>query len=1342
MNKTADHIFKNYLRRLTRLVGNNRSLLLLRETGQQVMDLSHLNHVVVQNSFEVIEALIAGKRKSICPLVDSRMEAANVVSDSLKRLQRMDQFLFEEKGTRDLHVGWPILRGKFMEGTPVRAPLLFFPVELMVENGGWMIQVRKDAELTFNKSWLLAYFHFNQVPVNEALLEASFDEFDPDSTVFRTQLYQLLKDKIEINFNPDTFSSSITRFESFTRDQFDKTHREGEIKLFPEAVLGIFPQADSQLVPDYLQLINENSFASLEDFFSSKAVQLQSPTIRDPISVNLTVKEEKVLAPFKLDAWQEHALKSVKLGNSLVVQGPPGSGKSQLIANLIADNIASGKKVLLVCQKRVALDVVFERLHSVGLSPFTALVHDFRDDRRLIFQKIATQIERVEDYRAQNRSMDIIQTERRFLQVCRTIDQLSEELEEFRTALFTDKECGLSAKELYLTSDPEAQRINLRQEYQVFDFHSLPEFIRKLKAYVGYAKRTEADDYPWKNRKSFARYRISDRDEIEKAIKDVKEFQENLGRMLEPLLQYTVSLEEAETILMKRPEADELAGMLADETVFSFFKSMANEKDEVTNVLWLQNMERVCMNCFEGGGVEASLNDDQIGKCQVALQERLTARRNIIRLIRWELFSEHKFFLKRILIANGLPYTKSGLRTLEDRLDNRLNLEHHLTALKERKWLVELPQEYDGRKFKKWFEKQVLAVRAKLHYNSFREISKGLNIEQFTRDEFLRRLWSVYDALKEIPDRKTGWLRYLTSYQVNLLAQNPGQWFNLTQQLRIDFDSLCEADSVKESFSTVELELIVRLYDELGDWDAQKFETVFQNSLRLAWIDHLEAKYPVLRTVSTQKMEQLDQELVQTVTEKQTLSTEIVRIKARERIYEHIEYNRLNNRVTYRDLLHQVAKKRKLWPVRKLLSSFQDELFNVIPCWMTSPESASALFPLDGIFDLVIFDEASQCFAERGLPAMHRGRQVVVAGDSQQLKPFDLYQVRFQEEEEAEDLEVDSLLDLTSRYLPTVSLQNHYRSQSMELIEFSNQNFYKGKLRMLPDQAIVNKREPAIVYIKVNGVWKDQTNQEEADRVVEKVQELVRHHPELTVGVVTFNAPQQELILDCLEAARAQHGHIPESIFVKNIENVQGDERDVIIFSTAYAADKAGKLNMQFGSLNVAGGENRLNVAVTRARQKVIIITSIWPEELKLQGVKNEGPKLLRAYLDFARQVAEGNYTPILSSQKRTADWYLSSVILNWSLAEKLPCKLAACPWPGGDIVLMEGTEYRGLLMCDDDAYEQMITIKDAHVYTPQLMEQKSWPRLRVHSRSWWNNKEPTQQDISRFAYLLSRAEG
>ena len=198
------------------------------------------------------------------------------------------------------------------------------------------------------------------------------------------------------------------------------------------------------------------------------------------------------------------------------------------------------------------------------------------------------------------------------------------------------------------------------------------------------------------------------------------------------------------------------------------------------------------------------------------------------------------------------------------------------------------------------------------------------------------------------------------------------------------------------------------------------------------------------------------------------------------------------------------------------------------------------------------------------------------------------------------DVEVESLLELSKRYLSSVHLQGHYRSQTIELIDFSNEFFYEGRLQLLPHRDILNQAEPAIQYCKVEGVWENHTNTVEAELIVEKVFQILQQHPDKEIGIVTFNAPQQMLVLDLLEAEAAKTGKIiPPSLFVKNIENVQGDEKDIIIFSIGYAPDKKGKMSMQFGSLNAAGGENRLNVAVTRAREKIILVTSIWPEQTK-----------------------------------------------------------------------------------------------------------------------------------------------
>ncbi|MBX2964367.1 MAG: DUF4011 domain-containing protein [Cyclobacteriaceae bacterium] len=1328
------------MRRLTSLSGNNRSLLLLRLHSEQLMDLQQLSQLKGEPSFTIIKALIAGKDKKICPLLDSRLESANEASKKLKRLMRADKFIFEERGSNDLHVGWPILRGKLADGTPVRTPLLFFPVQLAQDKTDWILKIRGDAGIVLNKTFLLAFAYYNQVKPNEELLEADFEDYDTDSTVFRTQLYQLLRDRIEINFNPDTFSDHLLPFQEFKKDEFDKLHHNGEIKLFPEAVLGIFPQAGSQLVPDYLQLIEENQYPTLESIFVSKNQSQVGKLFDDPVSVNLGVKEEKVHTAFPMDAWQEHALKSVKLGRSMVVQGPPGTGKSQLISNLITDCIASGKRVLLVCQKRVALDVVYTRLNSIGLGDFLGLVHDFRQDRKEIYQKMARQVDRVDEYKMINRSIDAIQTERRFNQVCRRIDQLTEELEEFRKALFHGEECGLSVKELYLTSNPALDGINVTQIYQQFHFHTLDDFLKRLKQYVRYAQRFEQDDYLWRNRNSFAGFTVSDRKALQQVTIEIPEYQVQLSQQLQTMLGVSLDLEDCEALDDRREDVDEMVNLLADEIAYTFFKAMADEADEETSLLWLQNMERLVLNCFDVPGLENTLRQDQIGLCQGALQQRMVARRSLVRMIRWELFSEHKFFLKRVLISNTLPYTKNGLRTLEARIDNRLNLEHHLTALKERKWLIELPQEYDEKSFKKWFEKQKHAVRAKLLFNSLREIRKGIQPEDYSRDEFIRLIWTIMDSLSPIREHRERWQKHLSPYQINQLIQEPEKHLELNSVLKTDFDQLCEFDQLKEGMLAHEKEVINRIYDKVQSWDADVFINMFQNSLRIAWIEHIEMKYPVLRSASTLKMQDMQDELQQVVEEKMIMSKEILLLKAREGICESIEYNRLNNRITYRDLHHQVTKKKKIWPVRKLMAEFSEEIFKLVPCWMASPESVSAVFPMEQLFDLVIFDEASQCFAERGIPALCRGRQVVVAGDSMQLRPFELYQARWEEEEEVPELEVESLLELTERYFESVFLKGHYRSKTLELIDFSNHYFYEGKLQLLPDKKVLDTNEPSIVYHQVEGVWENQSNLIEAHYVVDHILQWFRNAPDKEIGVVTFNLPQQILILDLLDQEVNKAGIvIPPSFFVKNIENVQGDEKDVIIFSIGYAPDSSGKFNMQFGSLNVAGGENRLNVAITRAREKIVVVASIFPAALKLQGVKNDGPKLLKQWLEYAQSISSGMFEPSISArEEHHADWYLRTVLSRWSKVDRTAYDFSINKLPGADIVLAQEELARGIILTDDEHYEQMFSVKDAHVYTPRLLEQKNWTHQRAFSRNWWSNREQVQHELNRYMYQLN----
>ena len=400
-------------------------------------------------------------------------------------------------------------------------------------------------------------------------------------------------------------------------------------------------------------------------------------------------------------------------------------------------------------------------------------------------------------------------------------------------------------------------------------------------------------------------------------------------------------------------------------------------------------------------------------------------------------------------------------------------------------------------------------------------------------------------------------------------------------------------------------------------------------------------------------------------------------LKARERTYENVEFNRLNNMITYRDLGHQATKKRLIWPIRKLVQNFENEVFDLVPCWMASPEAVSAIFPMKQLFDLVIFDEASQCFVEQGIPAMYRGKQIVITGDKMQLSPFDLYKVRWEEDHEEDtdpSLEVDSLLDLSSKYLEQIHLKGHYRSQSLDLIEFSNQHFYNGNLTLLPDKKILDEGKPAIQYEKINGKWSKQINEEEATKVVDIVEKLIKTEAGKGIGIVTFNARQQDLIMDKLENKAFDKGvSFPDDLFVKNIENVQGDERDIIIFSIGYAPDEKGNMSHHFGSLNILKGENRLNVAITRAKEKIIVVSSILPQQLKVEETKNEGPKLFKKYLQYAFSVSNGEFAPATKENTtHRADWYLKHKIQSLEFGQGIELELKE-EMPFADLTIKSG---------------------------------------------------------------------
>lgn len=472
------------------------------------------------------------------------------------------------------------------------------------------------------------------------------------------------------------------------------------------------------------------------------------------------------------------------------------------------------------------------------------------------------------------------------------------------------------------------------------------------------------------------------------------------------------------------------------------------------------------------------------------------------------------------------------------------------------------------------------------------------------------------------------------------------------------------------------------------------------------------------------------------------------------------------------EILRVLDSKRK-WSVNKFIKKFDFELFKSVKIWLLTPEVVSEIIPLQtGIFDLVVFDEASQMYVEKGIPSILRAKKVVVAGDHKQLRPSNLGSGRIEMDMDdlPEDvdlgaaLEEESLLDLARFKYEDVMLNFHYRSKYEELIAFSNYAFYRGRLYVSPN-AVAPEKPPIEVHKIDNALWRDRTNMEEAKYIVEMLKQFFEERKENeTIGIITFNSSQRDLIDDLIDVECAKNPHFAASIrtelartkdgediglFVKNIESVQGDERDVIIFSIGYAKNENGRLVRRFGWLNQQGGENRLNVAISRAKKKVHIVTSFNPAELQVEDVKNDGPRILKKYLEYAFAVSAGDKEAakqILLSfgddnnpgQNVSFDSDFEIQVYN-ALVEK-GYQVDTQIGIGGysiDLAVKKSGKYVLGIECDGRLYHSSKSARERDYHRQKYLESRGWRIHRIWSTNWWKNPKREIEKICKLVDAL-----
>lgn len=444
-------------------------------------------------------------------------------------------------------------------------------------------------------------------------------------------------------------------------------------------------------------------------------------------------------------------------------------------------------------------------------------------------------------------------------------------------------------------------------------------------------------------------------------------------------------------------------------------------------------------------------------------------------------------------------------------------------------------------------------------------------------------------------------------------------------------------------------------------------------------------------------------------------------------------------------ILRQAELKKRHKPVRKLLEEAGQAAQQIKPCFMMSPLSISQFLPEGLSFDVVIFDEASQVREADAICAIARGDQLIVAGDQKQLPPTNFFQrISDRDEETNEDiLDFESILDRCKAHIKSLSLLWHYRSRHESLITFSNFSFYKGRLHTFPG-ALYDSTDLGVELFKVDGTYRrggTRDNKEEAQAVVDRVVYHLKKHPDLTIGVVALSEAQQSTIEATIEQRSRE---IPKlrslstgdrlgGFFVKNLENVQGDERDIIILSIGYGPDEYDKFLMNFGPMNRLGGERRLNVAVTRARYRVEVVCSFAPGMIR---TNNPTIGYLAKYLDYAdRGVSALALDPSSDEEDNVESPFEEEVL---QVVRKIGYEATAQVGAAGyriDIGIRHPSEPGRYLLgieCDGASYHSSKEARSRDRIRQEVLEGLGWRIYRIWSTAWFTDRKGEERRLQK----------
>ncbi|WP_407412675.1 DUF3320 domain-containing protein [Methanobrevibacter sp.] len=1111
-------------------------------------------------------------------------------------------------------------------------------------------------------------------------------------------------------------------------------------KVNSDVALGFFSFTKFVMYND----LNPEAWADNVDLTKNELIQaIFNPAKNDGESfreedIDSRLEYQNMYQVLDADSSQIAAIQDVKAGRNLVVEGPPGTGKSQTIVNLIAELLAEGKSVLFVSEKMAALDVVKDRLTAVGLGKFVLELHSHKTRRK----KFLKDLQKATNVRAQE-PLNIDQTIRKLETLRRQLDDYSQIIHKplFAVNLSPFQLYGMkeSADDHFARKDAIMPLVRFENPENV----SLKDLDDMKIALENLAElyQTISKENPWSKcaPKSLL---PADLREIEMLIND--------------------TLHSLDNFLVERGRVYDIYGIKQPDTLNEFSNSLS-----AFEIIKSQNSELIDPAILKSGAWNNNNDDafrlikelERYQKYSVILNKfnQSIFQADIDRLI-YELqqlsHKKFRFFNSKQhleLVERYYAVPPSGsvddiIKELQEAkavIKIRKNLEAnealgkkyyggywHLNAdPNDLKAIARWMHEFSALVRDGTFSQNTIDLMSKdlFDFNPERDLAEYID----AGEEFVRDLTKLKDKLN--PRSKLIFKRETGDVPFEAWKEQLYNWRGQLSSLHLWSQYLNTKNALKTSNARMFVDSIEKRNIKKEDIEALVEGNFADSLLNILFVENHELATFVgeLHENRIREFKDLDKKIL---------------VLNRKRIFQKLNSNIPKifggtENPQAKILAGEFTRKSGHMPVRKLLEKAGGMIKQIKPCFMMSPLSiAQYLDPTNEElqFDVVIFDEASQVKPEDALGAFMRGKTAVVMGDTQQLPPtsfFDQMSDADSDEEEATSLDMESILHLCKLSFPVKMLKWHYRSRHESLISVSNREFYDDDLLVYPSPSHNDPELGLKFHYNPNTAYargSSSANPLEAGDVVEEIfNHFEKYGDTKSLGVGTFSVAQKNAILEALEVKRKQHPEYEplfsdnkeERFFVKNLETIQGDERDVILISVGYGYDENRKMSLNFGPLNQDGGERRLNVLITRAREKCVVFSNFKAYDMHLTANPPYGVKALKEFLAYAENLTLGTQQAEAYSKEPFEDAIASFLEENGYTVDRQ----IGCAGFRVDLAIVDDEnpgKYILGITTDGKMYSSSKVARDRDRLREQVLTGLGWKLYHLWSTDWYRNRD------------------